>query len=66
MMGRDRDTMTLATQEYIHIVIGFYLVLVYGGNLSSFHCGSKMHNLDPENPLKVNTERLILASAIDL
>jgi hypothetical protein len=30
MMGRGRDKMTLATQEYIHIVIGFYLVLVYG------------------------------------
>jgi len=58
--------MILATQAYLHIVIWLAFSACVRGNLYNFHCGLKMHNLDPENPLKVNTERQIHASAVDL
>jgi hypothetical protein len=67
MMRRGRNIMTFATQSYLHIVIHWLAFSAcVRGNLSNFHCGLKTHNLDPENPLKVNTERQIHASAIYL
>ena len=40
--------MILATQAYLHIVIWLAFSACVRGNLSNFHCGSKMQILIPK------------------
>jgi hypothetical protein len=46
---RGRDTMTLATQAYLHIVIGLHLVLVYGEIFLTSTVGQRCTILIPKS-----------------